>query len=228
MAGACPLGVWLGVRSVGGNAQQSDTYAVVSRGDVLRVDNHSFEFRGVTYNSDGTSTWSYNVTSGRKPALSHWVLGFDPSLLRASNVISCSERYEVNTDPTTGVYGLKFDGGYKDDETRSVTFTLDGRYSVVSTSIGVKAGKEATGGAPLSGPGPMLADKNSPPIAEDDRASTNENESMKVDVLANDADKDGTLNRSTVTITRAPASGSVSRGSDDGHGNVHPDAWSKR
>ena len=180
-----------------------------SAGDVLRVDNHSFEFRGVTYNSNGTSTWSYNVTSGRKPALSHWVLGFDPSLLRASNVISCSERYEVNTDPTTRVYGLKFDGGYKDDETRSVTFTLDGWYSVVSTSIGVKAGKEATGGAPLSGPGPMLADKNSPPIAEDDRASTNENESVKVDVLANDADKDGTLNRSTVTITRGPASGSA-------------------
>ena len=182
----------------------------VSASDVLQVGDHTFEFRGVTYNSDGTSTWNYNVISGKKPALSHWVLGFDPSLLERSNVVSCSERYEVNSDPKTGVYGLKFDGGYKDNEARAVWFTLDGWYSVIPTRIGVKAGKDATVGEPISGPGEKTAAENTPPTGMDDRASTNENESVRIDVLANDADSDGSLNRSTVTITRASASGSTS------------------
>ena len=97
---------------------QSGSVPPVSQpgGDMLQVGEHVFEFRGVSYNSDGTSTWQYVVTSGRKPALSHWVLEFDPSILGMSNVVSCSEQYEVNTDPTTHVYGLKFDGGY--NETR--------------------------------------------------------------------------------------------------------------
>ncbi len=182
----------------------------VSASDVLQVGDHTFEFRGVTYNSDGTSTWSYSVTSGRKPALSHWVLGFDSSFLGRSNVVSCSERYEVNTDPTTGVYGLKFDGGYKDNEARAVSFTLDGWHSVIPTRIGVKAGKDATVAEPISGPGEKMAAENTPPSALDDRVSTNENESVRIDVLANDRDDDGTLNRTTVTITQAPASGSAS------------------
>ncbi len=59
-------------------------------------------------------------------------------------------------------------------------------------------------------PNVVVAAGNAPPMALDDRASVNENESVRVDVLANDADGDGTLNRSTVTIVQAPAFGSTS------------------
>ncbi|MDD5263722.1 MAG: Ig-like domain-containing protein, partial [Candidatus Bipolaricaulis sp.] len=177
--------------------------------DLLQVGEHVFEFRGVDYNGDGTSTWYYTVTSGRKPALSHWVLEFDPSILGMRDVVTCSERYEVSTDPTTHVYGLKFDGGYKDNEMRDVMFVLDGWYSVASVRIGVKAGKKAEIAESISGPGEVLIAENVPPIAADDAASTTENGSVQIDVLENDEDDDGTLNRTSVTITQAPDAGTA-------------------
>jgi len=177
--------------------------------DLLKVGEHVFEFRGVDYNGDGTSTWYYTVTSGTKPALSHWVLEFDPSVLGMRNVVSCSEQYEVNTDPKTGVYGLKFDGGYRDGETRDVMFTLDRWYTVVQTNVGVKAGKEATVEGSISGPGGERVEENTPPTARDDTASTDENEAVQIGVLDNDTDDDGALNRTTVVITRDPEAGTA-------------------
>ncbi len=189
---------------------------MASGGEVLFIASHSFEFQGVTYNDDGTSTWAYRAVSGWHPSLSHWVLGFDSSILGRSNVVSCSERYEVNTDPTTGVYGLKFSGGYRDHESRDVTFTLDAWYSVVPTLVGAKAGKYAATGSPLPGPGPEMTPENAPPVASDDLASTGENGSVRIDVLQNDRDDDGTLNRTTVTLTELPIQGSASVDPADG------------
>ncbi|MEE8592959.1 MAG: Ig-like domain-containing protein, partial [Candidatus Bipolaricaulota bacterium] len=37
----------------------------------LPIGDHLFEFLGVVYNDDGTSTWTYRVTSGGGPSLSH-------------------------------------------------------------------------------------------------------------------------------------------------------------
>jgi hypothetical protein len=59
-------------------------------------------------------------------------------------------------------------------------------------------------------PNVLVAAGNMPPTAVDDRASASENESVRIDVLANDVDSDGGLNRSTVTIVQAPTSGSTS------------------
>ncbi len=180
---------------------------VVAANDALQIGDHLFEFRGVMYNADGTSTWTYDVTSGRKPALSHWVLEWDSSILGPGNVVSCSEPYEVGNDPKTQVYGLKFDGGYRDNESRSVLFTLDGWYETTSTRIGVKAGKDVEVSGFISGPGGRLELENAPPTALDDTASAEENGSVQIEVLANDSDNDGTLNRTTVTIARGPAFG---------------------
>ena len=49
-----------------------------------------------------------------------------------------------------------------------------------------------------------------PPVAIDDRATTLEGSPVDISVLANDTDADGTLNRTTVTITRNPTRGAVS------------------
>ncbi len=50
---------------------------------------------------------------------------------------------------------------------------------------------------------------NGRPLAQDDVATTNEEASVAVDVLANDADPDGTLAATTVSVTLAPAHGST-------------------
>jgi len=70
-------------------------------GDELEVGGHSFQYLGVTNNADGTSTWTYRVSSGSKPSLSHWVLEWAESM-DESLVVDASEDYEVNTDPRTG------------------------------------------------------------------------------------------------------------------------------
>ncbi|HRY60002.1 MAG TPA: Ig-like domain-containing protein [Patescibacteria group bacterium] len=49
-----------------------------------------------------------------------------------------------------------------------------------------------------------------PPLAVDDSASTNFNNSVIIDVLSNDSDPDGTLNPSTVIVTTSPNNGTVS------------------
>jgi hypothetical protein len=51
---------------------------------------------------------------------------------------------------------------------------------------------------------------NAAPVAEDDAATTDENTSVAIDVLANDSDSDGSIDSSTLAITEAPRAGSVS------------------
>lgn len=57
----------------------------------------------------------------------------------------------VDPDPTTGVTGVKFDTGYTDGETRSVSVTLDGHWSTGDAMIAVKAGNDYVTGN-VSGP----------------------------------------------------------------------------
>ena len=173
--------------------------ADVRADDVLDVGGHTFEYLGTTYDDDGSSTWSYRVTSEDKPALSHWVLEWGPSL-EAANVLDASERFEVGTDPTTGVYGIKFDEGYCSDgedddgsgcETRTVSFTLDAWYDITDARIATKAGRETDIDEAVPGPlGSGLAG-NSDPLALDDEATTKRNKYVKISVLDNDSDPDG-------------------------------------
>ncbi len=97
-------------------------------------------FDGVTNNNDGTSTWTYTVTGiNAAHDLSHWVLA-----LCEDNVISASPSpWEVGTDPTSGVFGIKWDvpvNKFNGQVTFSVT--LDGQYSQTTTDIAIKAGTD--------------------------------------------------------------------------------------
>jgi DNA/RNA endonuclease G (NUC1) len=56
----------------------------------------------------------------------------------------------------------------------------------------------------------ILAELSQAPIAQNDSATTNQNESVTVDVLENDRDPDGTLVTSTLLIAQAPQHGKVS------------------
>jgi len=102
----------------------------------------------VDHTFDGTySTWTYEVTSGSSPALSHWVLEWECD---CSAVIAVYENgvpipygeggWECGKDPTTGVWGIKFENGYANGETRTVTIVLLGDYEQGRVTIGMKAG----------------------------------------------------------------------------------------
>jgi len=155
-------------------------------------DAHRFEFLGVDYNKDGTSTWIYRVTSGRRPSLSHWVLEVDRSLSDDA-IVDASEDCEVGKDPTTGIYGFKFDRGYDDRESRTVSFTLDASYEAVDTQIAIKAGRDALVSGSIPGPSSAAGagGDNQSPTAADDEATINEGANLKISVLDNDSDADG-------------------------------------
>ena len=92
--------------------------ALTSPVSAVPIGNHDITFVSHTY--DGTySTWTYNVTSGYKPALSHWVITW----CNESALIGCSENCTyVTNEPHTGLTGIKFDDEYNDNESRIVWF----------------------------------------------------------------------------------------------------------
>ena len=109
---------------------------------------------GSSYDADaGQTTFTYAVKSGSKPAISHWVLGLAPEA--TPTVVSSSDAATVvGTDPTTGLYGIKFDTGYGDDESRQVTLVLEGAWAAGEAKIAVKAGSGWVGG---TAQGPVLS-----------------------------------------------------------------------
>lgn len=64
---------------------------------------------------------------------------------------------------------------------------------------------------------------NQPPVANEDLASTNEDEAVVIDVLSNDTDADGSLVASSVTITSSPTDGSVEVNTTNGAVTYTPD-----
>ncbi len=93
---------------------------------------------------DTNSTWTYEVTSGSSPALSHWVLEW----CDCSAVVAIYENgvllpygvggWECGEDPTTLVTGIKIDRNYDDGETKTVVIVLAGDYPLGRVVVGMK------------------------------------------------------------------------------------------
>jgi len=108
--------------------------------DITSLGGFQFEFDGMVENINGTSTWTYTVT-GMAPSgsgnefhdLSHWVL----ALCDDHGVNSGTPTgWELNTDPTLGVYGIKWDKEInKFGGTATFSFTLDGLYDVIPINV---------------------------------------------------------------------------------------------
>jgi len=111
--------------------------------DVSTFDGFKFEFDGMVNNGDGTSTWTYTVTGmGASKDLSHWVLALcqDHEVLSAS----FSGKWEVNVDPTTNVYGIKWDKEIdKNGGSLTFSFTLNGIYEIDLNDVAFKAGTQS-------------------------------------------------------------------------------------
>ncbi len=66
---------------------------------------------------------------------------------------------------------------------------------------------------------------NDPPVANDDSASTDEDTTVAIDIMANDSDvEDGTPNATTVTIVQQPAHGALSVHATTGVATYTPDS----
>jgi hypothetical protein len=98
----------------------------------------------------------------------------------------------------------------------------DGQYTVTATLLDA-------GGTPLANPEARtslnitVSSSNLPPVAKDDAGSAYTGEEANIDLIANDVDKDGTINPATIAIVNAPASGNV-RVNSDGTVNYKSDA----
>lgn len=100
-----------------------------------------------------TTTFTYSVVSGTQPSISHWVLALGGSCGGAGSLVSSNDPLTVwsSPDPTTGMTGVKFDTGYTDGESRTVSFTLNGFWTTGTVDIAVKSGNGFVNGT-VTGP----------------------------------------------------------------------------
>jgi hypothetical protein len=147
-----------------------------SCGDEADLGIFTVSFLGKTDNPDGTSTWTYAVTSDNvpgsegSPALSHWDLGLCYPAIESVSP-GHGETYttigsygvtvgregidytvEIGLDPHTGIRGIKFENGDPNlgedgkEETDIFQFTLDKHYDTECVPVGTKAGGEVNQG----------------------------------------------------------------------------------
>lgn len=132
----------------------------------VTIGTHTVVFAGVVYDAtNDTSTWFYTITSGKKPAISHVTFELlcptiritgagiwsgslpDISYLpKAGKPEPSSYPASPEGDPTTKLTGLKFDLGFKDNQTRNYYFTVDGQYAPDFMNVALKAGSGFTSG----------------------------------------------------------------------------------
>jgi hypothetical protein len=124
------------------------------------IGSHDVTFIAVQYDTPtaGKSTWFYKVTSGSGPSISHITFGlstclqildagtwagpsnFSSRTSGAGSPVPGSFPGTPQTDPTTGLTGLKFDEGFSGGETRYYYFTVNGNYAQSNMTVAPKAG----------------------------------------------------------------------------------------
>ncbi|WP_376791263.1 hypothetical protein [Thermoflexus sp.] len=143
------LAWFLGLMSLGISMILQGLVTPVMAGTSIVLDGYQITFLGVDYNSDQTSTWSYEVkpVSASKD-LSHWVL----ALCTNHQVLSSDPPGSVGQDPTTGLWGIKWEQPLRTtDEPRLYTFVLSGWFAIGTTQVAVKAGRDPVFGQ-IDGP----------------------------------------------------------------------------
>lgn len=73
--------------------------------------------------------------------LSHWVLGLPPTAtVKRASIDNHSASYSMGSDPTTSLYGIKFDQGQTMGTTQTYTIVLSGNWSSGDLTFAIKAG----------------------------------------------------------------------------------------
>jgi len=116
--------------------------------DSVMLGGHSIEFLGVEYDPEGypegASKWTYQITAatGQGKGISHWVIAWCGGV---GSILDASwDPWSYGEDPTTGVWGIKFDDLSENDdfqgESRIFWFVLNKNYTSGQVDIGVKDG----------------------------------------------------------------------------------------
>lgn len=111
------------------------------------------EFLSSEYTPEGNTEFKYEITSGEKPSLGHWDLNIlspetDEETIEI-NILSCSESYSYGKDGSLKKYDpelalldlLKFSNGYEKNESREVSFVIEGEWQEGEVQILAKGGK---------------------------------------------------------------------------------------
>jgi hypothetical protein len=163
---------------------------------------YSVSLLSSAYNATAnTTTFTYSMTSGTKPAISHWVIAISPACGGREILVGSNDPLVtwVNSDPTTGVRGIKFDTGYDDGQTRLVTLTLAGQWGTGEVGIAVKSGNDFVLGMTQ---GPVCASQPPPQLF-------NLNGTVFFDANYNGSRNPDEIGIGAVPVTLLDASGSV-------------------
>lgn len=164
--------------------------------DEVVFDGYKFELKSVTNNIDGTSKWVYIVSAqNAKKDLSHWVLSLCDDL-NNENIISASpDKWEVNTDPRTGIYGIKWDKSVaKKDGSLVCSFTMDKHYELADVTVAFKAGKNNYYET-IQGPSCTILNPESENENEEEIENEGEIENEELLIGEDDQDGDGIINQ---------------------------------
>lgn len=152
-------------------------------GTPVTIGNDTVYFDGVRYDYPiaGQSTWYYCVESGRRPAISH--VTYDLNLTGEGGCQTIADQgtwgatqNDLNSgagipvtgnDPRTSIYGLKFDQGFNDNESRNYYFTMNGNLVSEDITLATKAGRGFDVGL-ISGPSSTCEEQgggDDPPVA---------------------------------------------------------------
>jgi len=107
------------------------------------ADHYLLTYNGSIYDSAlDQTTFSYTAEgTGRPPALSHFVAGL-PICSPPLQLISATPSTNIiQTDPTTGTYGIKWDFGLGTGDTLTYSYTLAGNIPEGDVRLSVKAGQ---------------------------------------------------------------------------------------
>jgi len=109
-----------------------------------------------------------------------------------------------------------------DDTTGDITYTPDANFFGVDSFTYTVADNDGVTGAPAT-VFVTVNDINDAPVSTDDFGTTDEDTVVKIDLLANDSDLDGTLNPASISILSGPSSGSFSLDPSSGVVTYTPD-----
>jgi len=149
---------------VSGTGEAPNETSVILK-DSSGVDAYEVEWIATTFNTNGTSSWTYRVReldTGKD--LSHWNLALSEDHEVASGT---TPGYDLGVDGSTGFYGIKWDveDGF---QTGEFTIVLEGHYFGADLSCGVlaKGGNQADIGG-IFAPTSILSDTGYPFNTED-------------------------------------------------------------
>ena len=95
---------------------------------------------------DGNYLWQYEVFTGRRPSLSHWILGACDNVFNSvigSSVIGGPIEFDT-PDPSTGANGMKFDASVAENTTVIYSFESSKDWAPTNLTATFKAGTIVT------------------------------------------------------------------------------------